>query len=98
MTSPSSSNGVPLCDEQQSRHSTRHRSPYPPQQTRFNVDTEIEPRLVITEVNMGPILEGARAYAAASVAVYVNVAFIGYNVLEEKYNEADTFSAIKSGG
>ena len=69
-----------------------------PKQTRFNVDTEIEPRLVITEVNMGPILEGARAYAAASVAVYVNVAFIGYNVLEEKYNEADTFSAIKSGG
>ena len=69
-----------------------------PKQTRFNVDTEIEPRLVITEVNMGPVLEGARAYAAASVAVYVNVAFIGYNVLEEKYNEADTFSAIKSGG
>lgn len=69
-----------------------------PKQTRFNVDTEIEPRLVITEVNMGPILEGARAYAAASVAVYVNVAFIGYNVLEEKFNEADTFSAIKSGG
>lgn len=69
-----------------------------PKQTRFNVDTEIEPRLVITEVNMGPVLEGAREYAAASVAVYVNVAFIGYNVLEEKYNEADTFSAIKSGG
>ena len=69
-----------------------------PKQTRFNVDTEIEPRLVITEVNMGPVLEGARAYAAASVAVYVNVAFIGYNVLEEKFNEADTFSAIKSGG
>jgi hypothetical protein len=53
---------------------------------------------VITEVNMGPVLEGAREYAAASVAVYVNVAFIGYNVLEEKFNEADTFSAIKSGG
>ena len=69
-----------------------------PKQTRFNVDTEIEPRLVITEVNMGPALDGADAYAAASVAVYVNVAFIGYNVLEEKYNEADTFSAIKSGG
>ena len=69
-----------------------------PKQTRFNVDTEIEPRLVITEVNMGPVLDGAVAYAAASVAVYVNVAFIGYNVLEEKYNEADTFSAIKSGG
>lgn len=69
-----------------------------PKQTRFNVDTEIEPRLVITEVNMGPILEGSLEYAAASVAVYVNVAFIGYNVLEEKYNEADTFSAIKSGG
>ena len=69
-----------------------------PKQTRFNVDTEIEPRLVITEVNMGPVLDDADAYAAASVAVYVNVAFIGYNVLEEKYNEADTFSAIKSGG
>lgn len=67
-----------------------------PKQTRFNVDTEIEPRLVITEVNMGPILEGAREYAAASVAVYVNVAFIGYNVLEEKFNEANTFAALPS--
>jgi hypothetical protein len=69
-----------------------------PKQTRWNVDTEIEPRLTITEVNMGPVLEAAKAYNAASVAVYVNVAFTGYNVLEEKYNEANTFSAIKSGG
>lgn len=69
-----------------------------PKQTRWNVDTEIEPRLIITEVNMGPVLEAAKAYNAASVAVYVNVAFTGYNVLEEKYNEANTFSAIKSGG
>jgi hypothetical protein len=69
-----------------------------PKQTRFNVDTEIEPRLTITEINMGPVLDAAKAYAAASVAVYVNVAFIGYNVLEEKYNEADTFAPIPSRG
>jgi hypothetical protein len=69
-----------------------------PKQTRFNVDTEIEPRLTITEVNMGPVLDAVKAYDAASVAVYVNVAFIGYNVLEEKYNEADTFAPIPSRG
>ena len=69
-----------------------------PKQTRFNVDTEIEPRLTITEINMGPVLDATKAYAAASVAVYVNVAFIGYNVLEEKYNEADTFAPIPSRG
>ena len=69
-----------------------------PKQTRWNVDTEIEPRIVVTEVNMGPPLDGVQPYALANVAAYINVAFIGYNVLEEKFNEADTFSAIKSGG
>jgi hypothetical protein len=69
-----------------------------PKQTRFNVDTEIEPRLTITEVNMGPVLEQAKAFNAASVAVYVNIVFTGYNVLEEKFNEADTFAPVPSRG
>jgi hypothetical protein len=69
-----------------------------PKQTRWNVDTEIEPRILVTEVSMGPPLDGAQPYAAAKVAAYINVAFIGYNVLEEKFNEADTFSAVKSRG
>jgi len=69
-----------------------------PKQTRWNVDTEIEPRILVTEVSMGPPLDGAQPYAAAKVAAYINVAFIGYNVLEERFNEADTFSAVKSRG
>lgn len=67
-----------------------------PKETRFNVDTEIEPRLTVTEVRMGSWLNGEQAYNAASVAAYVNVAFIGYNILEEKFNETDTFKAIHS--
>jgi len=69
-----------------------------PKQTRWNVDTEIEPRILVTEVSMGPPLDGAQPYDVANVAAYINVAFIGYNVLEERYNEADTFSAVKSRG
>ena len=69
-----------------------------PKQTRFNVDTEIEPRLTITEVNMGSVLDVTKAFDAASVAVYVNIVFTGYNVLEEKFNEADTFAPIPSRG
>lgn len=69
-----------------------------PKQTRWNVDTEIEPRVLVTEVNMGPPLEGAQPYSVANVAAYINVVFIGYNVLEERFNEADTFSAVKSRG
>jgi hypothetical protein len=69
-----------------------------PKQTRWNVDTEIEPRILVTEVSMGPPLDGTQPYSVARVAAYINVAFIGYNVLEEKFNEADTFSAVKSRG
>jgi hypothetical protein len=69
-----------------------------PKQTRWNVDTEIEPRVFVTEVNMGSPLSKAQPYSVANVAAYINVAFIGYNVLEERYNEADTFSAVKSRG
>lgn|GEM_PF-5804114 len=69
-----------------------------PKQTRWNVDTEIEPRILVTEVSMGPPLDGTQPYSVAKVAAYINVAFIGYNVLEEHYNEADTFSAVKSRG
>lgn len=69
-----------------------------PKQTRWNVDTEIEPRIFVTEVNMGPPLALAQPYALANVAAYINVVFVGYNILEEKFNEADTFSAVKSGG
>lgn len=69
-----------------------------PKQTRWNVDTEIEPRILVTEVSMGPPLDGAQPYDVAKVAAYINVAFIGYNVLEERFNEADTFSAVKSRG
>lgn len=69
-----------------------------PKQTRWNVDTEIEPRVTVTEVNMGPVLNQAQAYQYARVAVYVNLAFVGYNILEEKFNETDTFSAVKSRG
>lgn len=67
-----------------------------PKETRFNVDTEIEPRLTITEVRMGSTLDAAQPYAVASVAAYVNIAFLGYNILEEHYNETDTFAAIPS--
>jgi hypothetical protein len=69
-----------------------------PKQTRWNVDTEIEPRILVTEVSMGPPLDGAQPYSVANVAAYINVAFVGYNVLEERFNEADTFSAVKSRG
>lgn len=67
-----------------------------PKETRFNVDTEIEPRLTITEVRMNSLLNEEAYYQAASVAAYVNIAFIGYNILEEKFNETDTFKAIPS--
>ncbi len=69
-----------------------------PKQTRWNVDTEIEPRIFVTEVSMGSPLDKAQPYSLANVAAYINVAFVGYNILEEKFNEADTFSAVKSGG
>jgi hypothetical protein len=69
-----------------------------PKQTRWNVDTEIEPRLLVTEVSMGPPLDREQLYSVANVAAYINVVFTGYNVLEERFNEADTFSAVKSRG
>jgi hypothetical protein len=69
-----------------------------PKQTRWNVDTEIEPRISVTEVSMGPPLGLSQPYSVANVAAYINVVFVGYNVLEERYNEADTFSAVKSRG
>lgn len=67
-----------------------------PKETRFNVDTEVEPRLTITEVRMGSPLDQAQPYSVASVAAYVNVVFLGYNILEEHFNETDTFTAIPS--
>ena len=50
---------------------------------RFDVDTEIEPRIYITEVN-GFIQGDAVAYPHNQVTVFINLAFFGYNQLEEK--------------
>jgi len=51
--------------------------------SRFEDDTELEPRLYITEIRMTSYLNTDAAFSAASVAAYVNLAFRGYRVLED---------------
>jgi hypothetical protein len=50
--------------------------------TRYNVNTEIEPRLYLTEVRPGTILDAEADYNAAQFTAYLTVVFSGYKVLE----------------
>lgn len=45
---------------------------------RWDPDTQIEPRLYITEVKMTPALDTDTAYEAARVGVYLNLCFRGF--------------------
>lgn len=48
----------------------------------FEKGTKLEPRLFVTEVRMGSILDGATAYEAASVKAYVVLVFKGEQHVE----------------
>lgn len=54
-----------------------------PEPIRFDVDTELEPRVHITEVRMGDYLNTDQKYNAARVACYLNICFKGYYSVEE---------------
>jgi hypothetical protein len=50
--------------------------------TRWDPDTEIEPRVYITEVKMSPRLDTDSAFEAAQVQVFLNIAFRGYHAFD----------------
>lgn len=51
-------------------------------QLRFDVNTEIEPRLRVLECRMGDLLDTTQAFNAAQFAGYLYLVFDGYKVLE----------------
>jgi hypothetical protein len=54
-----------------------------PEPIRFEVDTELEPRVYVTEVRMGDFLDTDQAYEAARVQCFLSIAFKGYYSVDE---------------
>ena len=68
-----------------------------PQPIRFDVDTELEPRLHITEVRMGNYLDTDQSFNAAQVQCYLNICFKGYySVDETAQDDAAWFRSVPS--
>lgn len=66
---------------------------------RFEADTEIEPRLFVTEFRPGNALNNNQPYDAANVVAHVNIFFKGVDVLEDfQTTELDHFDAMQTPG
>ena len=68
-----------------------------PEPIRFDVDTELEPRVHITEVRMGDYLNTDQSFNAAKVQCYLNICFKGYYSVDETAESDDVwFQSIPS--
>lgn len=60
-----------------------------PEPIRFDVDTELEPRVYITEFRMGDYLDTDLSFNAAEVRGYLNICFKGYYSVDETAESDD---------
>lgn len=68
-----------------------------PEPIRFEVDTELEPRVYVTEARMGTALDTDQAYEAARVQFFLNICFKGYYTPDETSQADDAwFRGVKS--